>query len=385
MSKINRCIDCGKEYTLDYSDKIPDKDKVTQEEYQKRINEYNKRLNFPSECNICLECLESVKLIKIPSLNASKDNNDQKAQEKTHISKQFLKDLNDQYSKDAEDLDKYSEKEEENQLKELEELKKKVDQSELNLNLLLKNLENVEKKETQFCDEFRDLEIKLYFTEKELSRSNDLKLDYENKIKNINDNNIFTELFQISFNERYGVINECKFNDPLVANNYDNINAGWGYIVLLTKLLSIKFSFDSSKFELVPEGNFSKIIDKKDRKEFELGISDMNRTKETFNAAMIHYLEYLNEFINNLVTLKKIQNVNDDVCPKINGNKIKDKSIEIGNSKEKIEDWYQCMKYLLTILKFLVCQVLTQENDIYKETIDDPNIKKEKESSSDSK
>jgi len=64
---------------------------------------------------------------------------------------------------------------------------------------------------------------------------------------------------------------------------------------------------------------------------------------------------------------------------------IKNKSIEIDSSKDKIDDWYQCMKYLLTILKFLICQVLTQENDNYKETIDDPNIKKENESSNNSK
>ena len=43
------------------------------------------------------------------------------------------------------------------------------------------------------------------------------------------------------------------------------------------------------------------------------------------------------------------------------------------------------MKYLLTILKFLICQVLTQENDNYKKTIDNHNIKKENKSSKDSK
>ena len=382
MSKIYKCIDCGKEYTLNYSEKIPNKDKLKPEEYQKIINEFNKSVNFPSESNICIDCLDNIKLSTIQSSNTNIANN---AQNTTHISKQFLNDFKEKYSKDFEDLQKSNEKDEQAMLKELEELKKKVDQNESSLNSLLKDLENIEEKETQFCDEFRDLEIKLYFAEKDLSKSNDLKIDYENKIKNINDNNIFTELFQISFNEKYGVINGCKFNDPTSSTNYDNINAGWGYIVLLTKLLSVKFAFESSKYDLEPKGNFSKIIEKGNKKEHKLGLSDMNRTKEKFNEAMSFYLYYLSEFINYLITLKKIQNVNEDVCPKINGKQIKDKSIEIDNSKDKIDDWYQCMKYLLTILKFLICQVLTQENDNYKETIDDPKIKKGNESSNDSK
>ena len=382
MSKIYKCIDCGKEYTLNYSEKIPDKDKLKPEEYQKIINDFNKSINFPTESNICIDCLDNIKLTKIQSSNTNNTNNSQNT---THISKQFLNDFKEKYSKDFEDLQKTNEKEEQTMLKELEELKKKVDQNESSLNSLLKDLENIEEKETQFCDEFRDLEIKLYFAEKDLSKSNDLKIDYENKIKNINENNIFTELFQISFNEKYGVINGCKFNDPNLNGNYDSINAGWGYIVLLTKLLSIKFAFESSLYDLIPEGNFSKIIEKGKQKEHELGLSDMTRTKEKFNEAMTIYLNYLSEFINYLITQRKIQNVNEDVSPKINGKQIKNKSIEIDNSKDKIDDWYQCMKYLLTILKFLICQVLTQENDNYKETIDDPKIKKENKSSNDSK
>jgi hypothetical protein len=320
-------------------------------------------------------------LTKIQSSNINNANNSKNS---TYISKQFLNDFKEKYSKDFANLQQFTEEGEQSQLKELEELKKKVEQNESSLNSLLKELENIEEKETQFCDEFRDLEIKLYFAEKDISKSNDLKIDYENKIKNINDNNIFTELFQISFNEKYGVINGCKFNDPTSSSNYDSINAGIGYIILLTKLLSIKFAFESSIYDLIPEGNFSKIIEKKNQKEYELGLSDMNRTKERFNGAMTLYLEYLSEFINYLITQRKIQNVNEDVCPKINGNQIKNKSIEIDNSKDKIDDWYQCMKYLLTILKFLICQVLAQENDNYNENIDDPKIKKENESPSNS-
>ena len=109
MSKIYKCIDCGKEYTLNYTEKIPDKDKLKPEEYQKIINDFNKSVNFPTESNICIDCLDNVKLTKIQPSNTNKVNN---AQNITYISKQFLNDFNEKYSKDFQHLQQFSEKEE---------------------------------------------------------------------------------------------------------------------------------------------------------------------------------------------------------------------------------------------------------------------------------
>ena len=195
----------------------------------------------------------------------------------------------------------------------------------------------MENEETKFCDEFRDLEIKLYFAEMNKANYSELINNYKNKINRINVNNIFSELFQISCNEKYPSINGCKFCDPFISNNYESINGGWGYIILLTKLLSIKFMFDSSKYDLLPEGNFSKIINKSGIMEYELGISDMNRTIEKFNNSMSIYLEYLNEFLEFLIKEKKIEEKGTGELPKITGNKINNKSIVI--EKEKIKLW----------------------------------------------
>ena len=189
--------------------------------------------------------------------------------------------------------------------------------------------------------------------------------NYKNKINRINANNIFSELFQISFSEKFGTINGCKFNDPYISNNYDSINGGWGYIILLTKLLSIKYKFESSNYELIPEGNFSKIQIKKENELFEIGISDMNRTIDKFNKAMEMYLNYLNEFMEFLIKEGKIEKKGEDICPKICGNTINEKSILIEEGKDKIDNWYQCLKYLLTILKFLICQTLKNEDKSY--------------------
>ena len=121
--------------------------------------------------------------------------------------------------------------------------------------------------------------------------------------------------------------------------------------------------FDSATYELLPEGNFSKIKIKANVTEYELGISDMNRTIEKFNQAMEIYLKYLSEFWEFLIKEKKIDVNGANELPKINGNIIKDKSIVIEDGKDRnMENWYQCMKYLLTILKFLVCQTLSNEN-----------------------
>ena len=369
MSIIYRCLDCGKEFKFNFSDIKLDVENEDSEQFQQKVNNYIKGLNFPLESNICYECLKNIKTIDLFN-KTDKINNIE------NTSKQYFDELTEKFKNEEKVLKNLTEEEEQKELKELNELKEKVEQNGSDLNTLLKELENVEQKETIFCDEFRDLEIKLYFAEKNICKSNDLKLDYENKINNFSNNNFFSELFQISFNDKFGSINGCKFSDPYVSNNYDSINGGWGYIILLTKLLAVRYLFESAKYDLIPEGNFSKIMNKDTKEEYEIGISDINRTKDKFNRAMEAYLKYLKEFLNFLINNKKIEIDNKDFCPKIDGNKINDKCIQIQDGKENLENWYQCMKYLLTILKFLICQTLNNENKLYHEAYDYNNILK---------
>ena len=361
MSKIYRCIDCGKEYKFDYSEINSDSDPSDDENYLKKISDYKSQLNFPEDTNICLQCLNTIKTEK----NNSNKNN---PEEKIHVqSKKYIEELKTKFSKEENDLKNYDEAAEKKELEELNKLKSEVENDESELNMLLNELEKMENEESKFCDEFRDLEIKLYFEEINKANYSELINNYKNKINKINSNNIFSELFQISFSEKFGTINGCKFNDPYSSNNYDSINGGWGYIILLTKLLSIKYNFVPSKYSLIPNGNFSKIINKKGNEDYEMGISDMNRTMEKFNKAMEIYLEYLNEFMEYLLKQGIIEKKEKSDFPEINGNKIKDKCIHIEEGKDRIIDnWYQCMKYLLTILKYLICQTLKNENNSYK-------------------
>ena len=361
MSKLFRCIDCGKEYKFDYSETNPFTDPSDNIQFIKMIEDYNKTHNFPEETNICLPCLKSIKTNNKKNLT---QNNSQ--QKKTLTPQEYIEIIKQNFSKDENDLKNYDGVEEKKQKDELEKIKSEVEKNELELNSLLNDLEKMEKEESNFCSEFRNLEIKLYFEEINKMKNSELINNYKNKINKININNIFTELFQISFSEKFATINGCKFCEPNTINNIDSINGGWGYIILLTKLLSIKYSFESVKYDLIPEGNFSKIVDRNGNVEWELGISEMNRTMEKFNKSMEIYLEYLNEFLEFLIKEGKIEKKGENVCPKIVGNKINGKCIQIEEGRDKILDnWYQCMKYLLTILKFLICQTLKNENNFY--------------------
>ena len=369
MSKPFRCMDCGKEFDFDYSGLGIDVDINDPEDIKNKIKKYNQSYGIFYQVNMCNSCLQPLKTSKDFSLNIKREDEVNKQE----TSKKYIADLKDKFKNEEEELiKKYSAEEEEKKLKELNDLKKVVEENESNLKNLIKELENVEDQENNFCDDFKDLEMKIYSVEKDLSISNDIKLDYENKIKSFSGTNIFSELFQISFNDKYGIINGCKFCDPTVSNNSDSINGGWGYIVLLTKILSIKYNFESKKYDLIPNGNFSEIAVKGGERH-EIIITDV-KIRDKFNNAMCMYLEYLEEFLNFLIKEGKIETKNEEICPKITGDKINNKCIKIENGKEKLEDWYQCMKYLLTILKFLICQVLIDENKAYKETIDNIDI-----------
>jgi hypothetical protein len=362
-------MDCGKDFTLDYSiDNIGIKETDSPEEKEKKISEFNKNfIIFAS--NICTKCLQPIVNSK-DTANETKTFENKKVEETCN---KYISNLKEKFSKEEQDLKKYTLEEEEKKKKELEEIKSIVEKNENHLKSLIKELENTEQKENNFCDDFRKLEMDIYEVEKELSKSNDIKLDYENKIKGFSNTNIFTELFQISFNGKFGRINGCSFLDPNQSSNWDNINGGWGYIILLTRLLSIKYNFDSIKYDLIPIGNYSKIVEKEKKVEYEIFLYDI-KLREKFNNAMSAYLEYLEEFINYLFKEGKIKVNNDDICPRITGNLINNKSIRIDNGKDKLEDWFQCMKYLLTILKFLILQVLIDENQAFKENIDDIDI-----------
>ncbi len=367
MNKVYRCVDCLKEFSFDYSDlKLNlDTDNPDSEENLEIIKNYSKNVNFMMEMNICKDCLKFINT----SSNSSMDSQREANINIKKVCQERIEQLKNQKLSDDEFKD-YTEENEKITQEKLELLKNELNNNENKLQSLLNNLEEVEKKEDKFWSEFKTLEKNIYSVEKNLSQSIDVNLDYQNKIKNFAGSNIFTDLFEISINDRFGIINGCSFNDPLNYSHFDNINAGWGYIAFLTKLIAIKYQIELPNYELIPLGNFAVIKAKINNKveQFELFLTDKQNSKIAFNAAMGIYLEYLNEILKYLNNQQILEKKMMEMCPKINGDKINDISIKIEN--EKLENWYQGMKNLLIILKFLISQILSQENKAYKGTID---------------
>ena len=88
---------------------------------------------------------------------------------------------------------------------------------------------------------------------------------------------------------------------------------------------------------------------------------------------MKKYLNYLKEFTNYLISFKKITFDSDDFKFVIDGDKINGKSI-VFSEQTKTFEWPECMKYLLTILKFLITKTLGDENQSYRNLVEETLI-----------
>lgn len=256
--------------------------------------------------------------------------------------------------------------------KDLEQLSNESAENEQTLINLIQEYMSLLKTEETFWNDFNILERSLYLLEKKQTLISNQSKTIKQEIKNCSSANIFGDLFIISFSDKLGTINGCRMGDETNSNNYDEVNAGWGYIIFLTRILSCKFGFESNKYILKPRGNYSKIKTKSNQKKYELSLSDNSRTLEKFNEGMKAFLDYIKEFYDYLVVNKKILSKKSDFDFKIMNDCINNKSIILGQSKP--EDWAQCIKYLLTFLKYLITQVLKGEDDEYKKIIEKASL-----------
>ena len=85
---------------------------------------------------------------------------------------------------------------------------------------------------------------------------------------------------------------------------------------------------------------------------------------------MKKFMEYFGEFYAFLGRKPDLKL--DEFELEINGECIEGKSICLDTNKA--EEWGQCIKYLLTILKFLLTQVLKIEDDAYKSILENAKI-----------
>ena len=378
------CFDCGKTFILDYSEILSVKKDINKDEITEEfIENLDKENGMNIKKNICYECLEEI-------CNKKNSENNENEKDFDSIYNDLVKELKILLDSDPQItklIEENKNNENENLINIENSINEKLKNEKISLETKLKSIENEiseeEKKyqnylsqlsylsqtEKNYWEKFHEIENYIYTIEKEKNYIKNIANIYEKEIKNFSNSNIISDLFQISFSDKYGTINGCRLVD-LRENNYDEINAAFGYIILLTKILSIKFNFESENFDIEVQGNYSKIYDKKNKVFYDVSISNLSRTLNNFNESLEFFLKYFYEF-DVFLREKKIV-VESEFKYKIENDKINDKSIKY--EQNKYDEWCQCVKYLLTILKYYVTLVLDAENKCYKDILVKANV-----------
>ena len=410
--RVYQCEQCKLKFKFDYTKILgPAWEKFDEKEADRKVEEYEKNSTFSKdETKLCLTCLEELKKKKeeekskfdlvIEQNRQDKDYQkfrdefERKLDMKPGYARIALSDMKyemekeeqnkleqekltetekDEQTKQQEEKEKLEK--EENELKQkVEQLNKEISEKETQLDNLVKELEKENKEEKEFWKDFNSFEKNILELEKEKNIVQKQNATLEMSIKKLSTSNIFGDLFQISFSDKVGIINYCKMAYS-GSQGYDELNAGWGYIALLTKILAFKFGFESKKIRLKEIGNYTKVevLANGSAKCYWLSVSENSRSIESFNLGMKFYLEYFNEFVtflnkNRLISLNKP----NDFQFKIANDSINDKSIIFEQSK--VEEWAQCIKYLLTFLKYLITQVLKAEDESFKTVLEKISI-----------
>lgn len=384
------CFDCGKTFILDYNEILSVKKDINKDEITEEfIENLDKENGMNIKKNICYECLEEI-YNKKNSENTENENDFDSIYNNLVKELKILLDSDPQLTKLIEENQNNlnnNQNEKENLINIENSINEKLEKEKISLEEKLKSLEKeisteeqkhtnylsqlsyLSQTEKNYWEKFHEIENYIYTIEKEKNYIKNIANIYEKEIKNFSNSNIISDLFQISFSDKYGTINGCRLVE-VRENNYDEINAAFGYIILLTKILSIKFNFESENFDIEVQGNYSKIYDKKNKVFYDVSISNLSRTLNNFNESLEFFLKYFYEF-DVFLREKKIV-VEGEFKYKIEGDKINDKSIKY--EPNKWDEWCQCVKWLLTILKYYVTLVLDAENKCYKDILVKANV-----------
>lgn len=253
-------------------------------------------------------------------------------------------------------------------------LVKEGDELEKELDKLIKELGDLTKKEENLINQFNQEENNTLIVNKEFYRlQNTLNMNQniQNDMMN-NANNIFDDLFVIQINDQYGAINGCRMF--IIPNQilYNEISRGWGHIVFLTNILVdklLKLTPNKHKFDytLYPLGNFSYIENNKYIKRYLLYFTDESDIP-IINEGMIEYLNILN-FLYVVVMGINPNFISEDFQIYEKGINSYPITIE-SNTIENCNDWNNCIKCLLLMLKMYMSAVLKIENEKIKLIVD---------------
>jgi hypothetical protein len=329
--------------------------------------------SFNIKKNVCLNCLKSI--------IDERENTNNAIINDINCLKNAKNNLNsDMLAREVEEINNLNEEDliqQEIKLnKEINDLIVEDEKTRLEVESHLKELSDLHKEEQNCWDVFGKIEeVTLKFERNKQFVMNKYRY-YESEIKQFSNMSLIDSIFSITCYDKYGVINGARlgFGSSII---FDEINAGLGYIVFLTSIIAKKFSYEFKNYELIPMGNYSKILKKKTGYTvYELNTSGTSKlSTEKFNEALVNLLDAIKELDDYLILYGKISTYNydeGDINIKIGNGEINGYSIKYDYNHP--ENWSQCMKLLLILLKNYIYNALKKEDEEYKSILDKAKI-----------
>ena len=208
--------------------------------------------------------------------------------------------------------------------------------------------------------EFNDLHLRLQSSDRDSLRR---RIEAtQAQVDALNKTNVINDAFHIAHTDMYATINGFRLgslqSQPV---EWDEINAAWGYTVLLVQTLASHWDFTFPSYRLVPMGSFSRIFKRDDDKlVYDLYCaSDIGLSRifgyGSFDKGMCAFLECVR------VLQDHVRACDASVLAppyRISDNKIEDLSIKLQfNTYDK---WTRALKYMLANLKWLVAASVTR-------------------------
>ena len=241
----------------------------------------------------------------------------------------------------------------------------------------VERLKEINLEEEKILNEINELNINTLLSSKEYEIEKSIQQKNQFEQFCLLNSNILESLFEIRVNEKYGIINGCK----MVFKNYSSFNdifAGWGHILYLTKILNVKAKKflklleENDDFKIYIVGDYSYIYNTKENQKyffFEINndLNDNLKAKK-LNQSMIQYLQILKGLDG------KINKITGGV-PGLKNFIIKQKSInnysiELNIYNPEDNDWVLCLKSLLILLKYYINVIVNKENEEMKNILE---------------
>ena len=304
------------------------------------------------------------------------------------INEEEIKKINDEI-KNIEKIEKILNKEIESNKKEIseevknskfedakaqEEASKRLNDDNLKLqNEFDKNLEklkNINLEEKNILDEVNKLNLDSLLTSKdyEIEKSIQQKNQFE-QICLLN-SNILEFLFDIQVNEKYGSINGCRMQFKNYSS-FNDISAGWGHILYLTKILNLKSKKilkileENDLHKIYNLGDYSYIYSFQEKQKYFFYEKNSNLNDDlkakNLNKSMLQYLQILKDLD------RKVTKINGNTQTlknfKIDAKSINNYPIELNIYYQDDLDWALCLKSILMLLKSYIKIIVIKENE----------------------